>query len=44
MTGPVSLIPEARLRWIVFAMASAAFWVSFFHRVTRCRNIRAGQP
>jgi MFS family permease len=24
---------EARLRWIVFALGGAAFWLAFFHRV-----------
>jgi len=26
-------MPDTRLRWIVFGLAAAAFWLSFFHRV-----------
>src|SRR5262245_40737625 len=32
MTG-LAEAGSARLRWIVFALACAAFWFSFFHRV-----------
>jgi MFS family permease len=27
------ILPDGRLRWLVFALASGAFWLSFFHRV-----------
>ena len=27
------ILPEGRLRWLVFALAAGAFWLSFFHRV-----------
>lgn len=27
-------VPGERLRWVVFALASSAFWLSFFHRIS----------
>jgi predicted MFS family arabinose efflux permease len=30
----VPAVSEARLRWVVFALAACAFWLSFFHRVS----------